>query len=47
MEENTTFKEENTTRNIGMDEYEEQTINCSTNDYIKNRKKINDYENIC
>lgn len=47
MEENTTFKEEHTTRNIGMDEYEEQTIHCSPNDSIKNRQTLNDSENIC
>ena len=47
MEENTTFKEEHTTRNIGMDEYEEQTIPCSPNDPIKNKQTFNDSENIC
>lgn len=47
MGENTTFKEEHTTLNIGMDEYEEQTIHCSPNDSIKNRQTFNDSENIC
>ena len=47
MGENTTFKEEHTTRNIGMDEYEEQTIHCSQNDSIKNSQTFNDSEFIC
>ncbi len=40
MGENTTFKEEHTTLNIGMDEYEEQTIHCSPNDSIKKIDKL-------
>ena len=47
MEENTIFKEEQTTRDIAMDEYEEQTIPCSPNDPIKNKQTFNDSENIC
>lgn len=46
MEEKTTYKEEYTTKAIGMNESDEQTIHCSSNDSYKNKHSFNNSENI-